>query len=156
MLDVIEIRNKWYLIDLTLGAGSYNPNNKNIGNSFNPYFFLTSSEYLINSHFPKETNWQLLPKTLIYQYYQKKINFLLGDFYRQVYHHQIELQSHSHPYIKLNIPETSIVLKVKDSILRANLFSLKDNTKLSEIKFSYNKVKIIFTFIPVSLAMGII
>lgn len=146
--NIIEIRNKWYFIDLTLGAGLYNPKKSNTGDQFNPYYFLTLSDYLINSHFPKEINWQLLPKTITYQQYQRTINFYLGDFYCQVYHHQIQLLSHTHPYIKLNTLETNIELQVKESILRANLFLVQDNTKLSEIKYSYNEVNNIFTFSP--------
>jgi transglutaminase/protease-like cytokinesis protein 3 len=57
--NVVFINNEWKLIDTTWGAGYANEHNKWI-QQFDDYFFFTSPEDLINSHFPEESKWQLL------------------------------------------------------------------------------------------------
>lgn len=71
--NAVKLNNKWYLIDSTWGAGyiSRDAFKKN----YNPYYFCTSPELLINSHFPLNENWQLLEKPLNYKQFFSNLSF---------------------------------------------------------------------------------
>lgn len=55
----VKINDQWYLLDATWGAGSVNDGQFKF--NFNPHYFATEPEQLITSHFPRESQWQLLP-----------------------------------------------------------------------------------------------
>ncbi|MEB3160829.1 MAG: transglutaminase domain-containing protein, partial [Synechocystis sp.] len=55
----VKINDQWYLLDATWGAGSVNEGQFQF--KFNPHYFATEPKQLITSHFPRESQWQLLP-----------------------------------------------------------------------------------------------
>lgn len=54
----VKIDGGWYLVDATWGAGTID--NQQFKAKYNPYYFSTSPKELIYSHFPAESQWQLL------------------------------------------------------------------------------------------------
>lgn len=54
----VKINDQWYLLDATWGAGSVNDGQFKF--KFNPHYFATEPRQLITSHFPRESQWQLL------------------------------------------------------------------------------------------------
>lgn len=56
--NAVKIDENWYLIDTTWGAGTVNDNI--FSPEFNPYYFATKPEEFIYSHFPENSQWQLL------------------------------------------------------------------------------------------------
>lgn len=55
--NAVYINGQWKLIDTTWAAGY--SNNHKWAQQFDDYFFFTSPEDFINSHFPENTKWQL-------------------------------------------------------------------------------------------------
>jgi hypothetical protein len=66
--NAVKINGRWHLVEPTWGAGSLR-NNKYV-QEFNEYYFLPAHDQLIFSHFPKDTRWQLLPKTVSLKEFQ--------------------------------------------------------------------------------------
>jgi transglutaminase/protease-like cytokinesis protein 3 len=54
----VKINDQWYLLDATWGAGSVNKGQFQF--KFNPHYFATEPKQLVVSHFPRESQWQLL------------------------------------------------------------------------------------------------
>ncbi|CAF1179385.1 unnamed protein product [Rotaria sordida] len=67
--------NHWYLIDTVLGSG-YIDNKYKYKKHLNIHYFLTRSEYMIYSHLPNDSQWQLLAKPIS-----------MFDFFRLPYLH---------------------------------------------------------------------
>lgn len=59
--NAVKIDNSWYLLDATWGAGSVIDNK--FKPNYQPYYFATAPDELINNHFPKDPGWQLLDQT---------------------------------------------------------------------------------------------
>ena len=55
----VKVEGTWYLVDATWGAGAID--NQQFKANFNPYYFGTEPKEFIYSHFPAESQWQLLP-----------------------------------------------------------------------------------------------
>ena len=58
--NVIKIKNIWYFVETTWGAG-YTEDHKTFIKRFTPYYFLTPPIQFIRGHFPDNPKWQLLP-----------------------------------------------------------------------------------------------
>ncbi|MFN5513272.1 MAG: transglutaminase domain-containing protein [Cyanobacteriota bacterium] len=56
--NAVKIGTGWHLLDVTWGAGSVN--NDQFQRRYSPYYFATAPQQLIYSHFPRESQWQLL------------------------------------------------------------------------------------------------
>ncbi|QUS59239.1 transglutaminase domain-containing protein [Synechocystis sp. PCC 7338] len=83
----VSIDGQWYLLDTTWGAGIVS--NGKFEAKFNPNYFATPPEQLIVSHFPRETQWQLLPQPYDRQTFDQ-LPALTPRFFRD----QIALVSH--------------------------------------------------------------
>lgn len=59
--NIIKINNNWFPIDTTWAAG-YVDTNKQFKKSLNEFYFFTNPEFLIRSHFPFNTKYQLTEK----------------------------------------------------------------------------------------------
>jgi hypothetical protein len=64
----IKLDNQWYLVDVTWGAG-YLDDNERFHYRFGTGFFCTNPQLLILDHFPKDTQWQLMPRKISRQEY---------------------------------------------------------------------------------------
>ena len=79
--NAIKIKELWYFIETTWGAG-YSEDHKHFIKKFNPYHFFTPPIQFIRSHFPDESKWQLLPKNeIINQKRFMEFIDLKSDFY---------------------------------------------------------------------------
>ena len=76
--NFIEIDNKYYLIDTTLGTGTCE------GNSYirryNDFYFATKPEYFIRNHYPELSDFQFLEKPFSFDQF-KSMAFLRHYFY---------------------------------------------------------------------------
>ena len=59
--NVIKIKNIWYFVETTWGAG-YSEDHKKFIKRFTPYYFLTPPIQFVRGHFPDDPKWQLLPE----------------------------------------------------------------------------------------------
>ncbi|MGQ1785754.1 transglutaminase domain-containing protein [Saccharicrinis sp. GN24d3] len=57
--NVVKINKKWYLVDVTLGAGMVDEKQKKFIKYYNETFFMTDPEYFFLNHYPKNRNWLL-------------------------------------------------------------------------------------------------
>ena len=74
--NAIYINKEWYFCDLTFGSGGIKPRNEYKKAYFNPYYFLTPPDNLIETHRPIEDIWQMTTKIIpINQFsFSKEIN----------------------------------------------------------------------------------
>ena len=146
----IYINNTWYFCDLTFGSGGIksNPEKSNLTNikeKFNAYYFLTPAEYLIETHRPLNDIWQMTEKTIPANEFSNKRDVNMGDFYKQVYEHKIDLITHQYPIIKCNRKKLDLKLGVKGKGTQAFLYYSNYKTKSTEIKTEYDNEKNILT-----------
>ena len=80
--NVINIKNKWYPIDSTWGAGHIE--NKAYVKCLNEYYFFANPEFLIKTHFPENEQYQLTKKKYTLNEFLKwplvKMNFYKYGF----------------------------------------------------------------------------
>lgn len=146
--EAIMIKGDWYFLDLTFGSGGIKQKSEFLHEYFNPYFFLTPSEYLIESHRPIDDDWQMTKKTVTIKQYSNKRFVNLGDFYKNVYEYEVELISHSYPIIHSMNKNLIVKFGIKNYIIQANLFMPNFKTKLSECKFSYDQKNNVYSIEP--------
>ena len=146
--NAIYINKEWYFCDLTFGSGGIKPRNEYKKSYFNPYYFLTPPDNLIETHRPIEDIWQMTTKIIpINQFsFSKEIN--IGDFYKQVYEHSIDLVTHKYPIIKCDNKPICIQIGVKEMAIQAFLYYSNFKTRASEVKFEFNTEDSIFTLEP--------
>jgi hypothetical protein len=59
--NAVKLYNKWYLVDVTWAAGSYDMTKKKFYKEYdNFWFLLTDNNFFALSHFPYKRKWQLL------------------------------------------------------------------------------------------------
>ncbi|NXM25684.1 KY peptidase, partial [Oxyruncus cristatus] len=62
--NAVYIEGRWHLLDSTWGSGSVDDSVTNFTYRYNEFYFLTHPALFINTHFPDNSNWQLLTPTL--------------------------------------------------------------------------------------------
>lgn len=77
--NAIKLDGKWELIDPTFGAGSIN--NKAFQKNFETMFFLVPPEQLRFSHYPEDSKWQLIDKTITKEAFDK-LPLVRATFFR--------------------------------------------------------------------------
>ena len=139
--NCININNNWYFCDVTLGSGTIKPKSEksNFNDNFNPYYFLTPADYLIITHRPLNDLWQMTEKTVPANEFSNKGDINMGDFYKQVYEHQVDLISHKTPIIKCTNKKLELKLGIRSSSVQAFLYYSNFKTKSTEIKTEYDK-----------------
>ena len=139
--NCININNNWYFCDVTLGSGTIKPKpeKSNFNDNFNPYYFLTPADYLIVTHRPLNDLWQMTEKTVPANEFSNKGDINMGDFYKQVYEHQVDLISHKTPIIKCTNKKLELKIGIKSSSVQAFLYYSNFKTKSTEIKTEYDK-----------------
>ncbi|MGL1894270.1 MAG: hypothetical protein OCD02_21750 [Spirochaetaceae bacterium] len=76
--NVVNLDNKWFIIDSTWGAGYMN--GKKFVKEFEEFWFLTDPNKSIFSHLPEDPKWQLLTDPISKKTFQKSPN-LKGNFF---------------------------------------------------------------------------
>ncbi len=69
--NVVKLDDKWHLVDVTWGSG-YLDDNERFHYRFSTGYFCTNPQLLILDHFPKDSQWQLLPRAILRTDYSKK------------------------------------------------------------------------------------
>ena len=148
--------NTWYFCDLTFGSGGINPKSdkSNINTYFNPYYFLTPQEYLIVTHRPLNDIWQMTEKLVPANEFSNKRDVYMGDFYKQVYDHNIELITHKYPVIKIKDKNLELKIKIEEEGTQAFLYFSNFKTKSTELKTEYDYENHIFTILHTFDAKG--
>lgn len=104
----VKIDGKWYLLDVTWGAGFVNDNQFHY--KFNPYYFATPPEQFIFDHFPAHSVWQLLEQPYTREEFTD-LPLVSPNFFEN----NIDFISHSQKQIQLDVP-TDITLSVPKNI----------------------------------------
>ena len=143
----IFIQGEWYFCDPLFGSGGIDKNEELKEKNFNPYFFITQPEFLIETHRPIDDDWQFLPKIITTKQFINKRFINLHQFYKNVYEYEIELLTHTFPIIHCNM-NLVIKLKLKNMLIQCSLFQGNLKTKISEVKFNYNNKKNIYSLEP--------
>ena len=149
--NAIYINQKWYFCDLTFGSGGIKPRGEFKKNYFNPFYFLTLPDILIETHYPSDEIWQLTTKIIPINQFSAKKEILFGEFYKQVYEHNIQLVSHEFPIIHHNYSNKPLIIQigVKEMAIQSNLYKHNFRNKISDIKFNFNDKKNIFSIEPI-------
>jgi hypothetical protein len=107
--NAVKINGAWHLLDSAWGAGSLR-GNFYFKKEFNGFYFLTSPEQLIYSHFPRDPAWQLLSQPV------SRIDFLNRRYVRpQFFKSQLEAVSHHNSVIFAN-REVAISLRAPGDV----------------------------------------
>ncbi|KAJ6668205.1 hypothetical protein lerEdw1_015582 [Lerista edwardsae] len=80
--NAVYINGRWHLVDCTWGSG-YMENSK-FTFRYNYFYFLTHPAVFIDSHFPKDSKWQLLKPTLSEQEFGSSDRQLPSFFSKQL------------------------------------------------------------------------
>ena len=149
--NAIYVNNKWYFCDLTFGSGGIKPRGEFKKDYFNPFYFLTLPDILIESHYPSDEIWQSTTKIIPINQFSAKREILFGDFYKQVYEHNINLASHEFPIIHFDYCNKPLIIKLglKEMAIQSNLYLHNFRNKISDIKFSFNDKTNIFSLEPI-------
>ena len=153
-------KGEWYLVDTLLGSGSVDIEeiikdtnqikSKDPTENFNYFYILSWPNYLIYSHFPSEENWQLTDKIWTFKQFLNKFNVDYPKFYKGITKYNVELITHSDPFIQINNKDNLIIkLKVSNYIIEGNLYSAINGQKINEVKYSFDQKEKIFTLEPV-------
>ena len=145
--NVVQINNKWYLVDATWAAGISYPNQRGFEFNFNEGYFLTSPDLFINNHFPIEPIFTLLPKPPSFQEFAEK-PMVYGAAYkyfkeiitpRKMYHEIRKDSSISFEFKLLKQLDASkikmILTKGKDREVKPEI-NLENNTLNLSYKFT--------------------
>jgi len=62
--NAVKLEGKWHLVDATWGAGYTDGQVKRFTRRLSPGYFMVAPEVLIQTHFPKASEWQLLPEAV--------------------------------------------------------------------------------------------
>lgn len=121
----VKIDGTWYLLDATWGAGAIN--NDQFVAKFNPHYFATPPDQLIYSHFPAESQWQLLPTI-----YTRAEFDQFPDISSRFFRDRLQLLSHKDNRVISANGQSEIRLSIPDNILIAAQLIDKSGSKLDE------------------------
>lgn len=121
----VKIDGTWYLLDATWGAGAIE--NDQFVAKFNPYYFATPPDQLIYSHFPAESQWQLLPTI-----YTRAEFDQFPDISSRFFRDRLQLLSHKDNRVISANGQSEIRLSIPDNILIAAQILDKSGSKLDQ------------------------
>ena len=143
--NAFTVKGEWYFCDVLFGSGGIKRKANNNIEYFNPFYFLTPADYLIESHKPLTDDWQRTKKTITKKQFANKRDLQCGDFYKKVYQYNIELVTHDTPVIKSMCTEFQIQIGLENHLIQGFLFHPNMRNKICEVKFSFNDKKKRFT-----------
>lgn len=137
----VKIDGKWYLIDTTWGSGTVQ--NSVFKPDFNPFYFATSPDKFIYTHFPEKQKWQLLTQPYARQQFNN-----LPEVSGNLFKNNIQLISHKNNFIDAK-DRLKITLEApKNTVAIANLESdnqiLDDHYTFVQNKNGYINVNVAF------------
>ena len=166
-------KGEWYFVDTVLGSCSFDKNKlkKNVSqiiteaeqnninmysneennnhSNFNPFYFMTPPEFLINSHLPGNDSWQMTKKFCTLKQFVSKRLVDYDRFYKGLYKYDIELLTHPNPFIQININENLVIkIKVFSFLIEAHLYDSTGMHKISEVKYFSDSKNGIFSLEP--------
>jgi hypothetical protein len=147
----IYVNNKWYLCDLTFGSGGIKKRSEFKQKYFNPFYFMSIPDMLIETHRPIEDIWQLTTKIIPLNQFSLKKDLFFGEFYKKVYEYDIKLITHEYPIINFNYCNKPLYIKLGllDMSISGNLYLRNFRNKVGEIKFNFDDKNNIFILEPV-------
>lgn len=77
--NAVKLDGEWQLLEATWGAGTTNPEVTKFTRRISTGYFLTPPELFMQSHWPDEEQWQLLPKPLSKQEFAQQPLFNFGQ-----------------------------------------------------------------------------
>ena len=111
--------------------------------------------HLILTHRPIEDLWQLTDKTITLNQFIKSKFDDYSQFYKGAYLNNIELFSHTSPLIKTSLKDNLVIkLRLKKSLLGADLYNSNGSSKISDVKYTYEESKEIYLFEPSFPSVG--
>ncbi|BAQ59633.1 hypothetical protein GM3708_38 [Geminocystis sp. NIES-3708] len=126
--NAVKIDNNWYLIDTTWGAGTVN--DEVFFAEFNPYYFATKPEEFIYSHFPENSQWQLLNTPFSRAQFDT-----FADVSPNLFEYDIELMSHKN--LKIDT----------DNRLNITLKAPKNVVAIAKLKSAEQELSDNYTFV---------
>ena len=176
--NAFYFKGEWYLVDTVLGSSSLdkeklknisinknneqsnniivninsynNNNNEEKETNFNPFYFMTPPEILINSHLPGKDSWQMTQKFCTLKQFNSKRLINFDKFYKGLYKYDIELLTHQNPFIQVNIRNNLVIkLKIFSYLIEAHLYESTGMHKVSDTKYSFDVKNGIFIFEPI-------
>ena len=145
--NAVKLDGKWRLIDATWGAGYTNADCSRFKQRLSPSYFMVDPSWLIQTHFPDDPNWQLLPEAVGVKTFATlpiiniaDIKFGIEDFSSAVE------RKGDKKVIRLtfkNIPKYFMVSNQKSKKLTFKK-QIKDNTVLLEISNTNSKKIIVW------------
>ena len=157
--ESIFVRGEWYFVDPLFAAGGPIDLPFEVSKSekdyFNPFYFLTFPEYLIMTNRPKEDIWQKTNKIITEKQFLKKKLLNFGNFYHSYYEYDIQLLSHTFPFIKTTKgKELEIKIKVHDSVIQSDLYHANGKDKIGDVKYQYDDDNNIYSVEPIFPTKG--
>lgn len=175
--NAIFYKGEWYFVDTVLGSCNFdkskvqsdsemNSSNNSSNNiiymseeskdtNFNPFFFMTSPEYMINSHLPGNDSWQMIPKFCTLKQFLSKRVIDYAKFFKGLYKYDVELLTHQSPFIQTNLKEKLIIqLKLFSYLVEAHLYDSTGHHKISEVKFLTDRKNGIVSIEPIFPKIG--
>lgn len=141
--NAVRADGRWYLVDATWGAGYIDKKTRRFKKRFRDFYFLSSPQEFIYSHFPREEQWQLLHQPRTFNQFNQTV-LLKPEFFEK----GLRLDSHDQAVIDAR-GELNLSLYVpEDSEIMANLF--KSGTPLDRHHFYWERnrnktaIKVIF------------
>lgn len=104
--NAVKIDDNWYLLDVTWSAGHVKE--KQFVRRLNEFYFLTPPEQLIYSHFPENSDWQLLEVPVTREAFAKLLNVRPSFFIHNlepISHHQHTIEAKRSVTIIISAPE---------------------------------------------------
>jgi len=175
--NAIFYKGEWYFVDTVLGSCNFdkskvqsdsemNSSNNSSNNivyiseeskdtNFNPFFFMASPEYMINSHLPGNDSWQMIPKFCTLKQFLSKRVIDYAKFFKGLYKYDVELLTHQSPFIQTNLNEKLIIqLKLFSYLVEAHLYDSTGHHKISEVKFLTDRKNGIVNIEPIFPKIG--
>ena len=160
--NAIYIKGEWYFVDTLFGSGGIfdekfdysriqleKRNSEDFDILFNPYYFMPLPSNLILTHRPSEDNWQFVDKTVTISQFMNKNYPDISQFYKGVYHYNVELLTHDYPIIEINSKQNLVIkLRLKKFVLESDLYDITGKKKIGEVKYSFSQKRDIFIFEP--------
>jgi len=82
--SIIEINSEWYFVECTWGSGKCGTDHK-FNFQFNPFYFLTPPQFLIEDHLPQKPNFQLLKTKFSINQYENMHLYKLSHKFEKIY-----------------------------------------------------------------------
>lgn len=118
--NAVEINGKWHLVDCMMGSGHIDMSHQYV-KELDLFYFLTSPEKLLMTHFPEQPYWQLLEYPVSKETFEKA-----AHVYPKYFDFCIELLSHKTSIVEITTEETEFSLR---TLTNVQLFAelCKDN-----------------------------